>query len=273
MINLLLLLILFIIVIFFISYNNYLYKKYQNISNKKIKEYEEKQKINIQNKINLYEKEAIYQLNKRIEIIREQKQKELDSFSEQVTNQIEELSYELKNIQDEISIHKKEQDYLNKQIYERKKSIENINFHKIILDDQLNDIKILNSIRDNLKNKNDFDKFIYEVYISKPTNDMIKRVTKNEQISGIYKITRLNTGEIYIGKSTDIKKRFQQHIKTVYNCGQIASSLLHTTMKKDGIDNYTFEIIEKVGKENLAEREKFWINYYNTTIYGLNQRK
>ena len=39
---------------------------------------------------------------------------------------------------------------------------------------------------------------IYEVYCSKEAQAMIKRVLNNEQPSGIYKITRLKTGEIYI---------------------------------------------------------------------------
>jgi len=37
---------------------------------------------------------------------------------------------------------------------------------------------------------------------------MVKRVLNGEAPSGIYKITRLKTGEIYIGKSTDVKARW-----------------------------------------------------------------
>ena len=41
-------------------------------------------------------------------------------------------------------------------------------------------------------------------------------------------------------------------------------------MKKHGIENFTFELLEKVPKENLSEREKFYIDFYQTKEVGLN---
>jgi hypothetical protein len=69
-------------------------------------------------------------------------------------------------------------------------------------------MQILLSIRQNLKMRENLDKLIYEAYVSKPAAEMIKRVLQGRAPSGIYKITRLKTGEIYLGKSTDIKKRW-----------------------------------------------------------------
>ena len=110
--------------------------------------------------------------------------------------------------------------------------------------------------------KEKLDKLIYETYVSKAVQEMVKRILCGSTCSGIYKITRLKTGEIYVGKSTDIKARWVEHVKTAYGVGSIASSILHTTMKKDGVQNFTFEVLEKVSKENLTEREKYWINFY-----------
>ena len=50
------------------------------------------------------------------------------------------------------------------------------------------------------------DKLIYDSYIAKPVNEMVKRVLGGNKPSGIYKITR-STGEVYIGKSTDVAAR------------------------------------------------------------------
>lgn len=102
---------------------------------------------------------------------------------------------------------------------------------------------------------------------------MVKRVLKGESPSGIYKITRLKTGEIYIGKSTDVRSRWQQHTKTAFGVGTIAHSILHTTMEKDGVQNFTFELLEEVPKDKLTEREKYWINFYDSKSYGLNMRE
>jgi group I intron endonuclease len=102
---------------------------------------------------------------------------------------------------------------------------------------------------------------------------MIKRVTSGKEISGIYKITRLSTGEIYIGKSTNIVNRWRQHTKSCYHCGTISHSMLHTTMEKDGIENFTWEILEEVPKAQLSEREAYWIKFYDSKNYGLNERE
>ena len=101
---------------------------------------------------------------------------------------------------------------------------------------------------------------------------MIKRVLSGTAPSGIYKITRLKTGEAFVGKAVDLRARWGQHLKTVFGVGTIAHSMLHTTMEKDGVDNFTFEMIEEVPKDKLTEREKYWIEFYGSKQYGLNER-
>jgi group I intron endonuclease len=95
-------------------------------------------------------------------------------------------------------------------------------------------------------------------------DEMIKRVTGGRDISGIYKITYLKTGEAYIGKTTNIKKRWGEHCKSSLDIGTIAHSSFHTRLKRDGLWNYTFEILEEVPKDKLTEREKFYISLYGT---------
>lgn len=41
-------------------------------------------------------------------------------------------------------------------------------------------------------------------------------------------------------------------------------------MADEGIDNFTFEVIEEVSKDRLNEREKYWINYYKSQDWGYN---
>ena len=126
------------------------------------------------------------------------------------------------------------------------------------------DIEVLNTIAPRLRNKEALNKLIYSVFIQRPMDEMIKRVTGGRDISGIYKITFLKTGEAYIGKTTNIKKRWGEHVKSALDIGTIAHSSFHTRLKKDGLWNYTFEILEEVPKENLTEREKFYIQLYGT---------
>jgi hypothetical protein len=44
-------------------------------------------------------------------------------------------------------------------------------------------------------------------------------------------------------------------------------------MEKNGMWNYTFEILEEVPKEKLGEREAYYIDFYDTKNYGLNQKR
>ena len=83
---------------------------------------------------------------------------------------------------------------------------------------------------------------------------------------GIYKITNKINKKIYIGQSANIERRWQDHIyasqhKTYY--GHI-KSLLYPAMKKYGIENFSFEIIEECEISLLDEKEKYWISYYRS---------
>lgn len=180
---------------------------------------------------------------------------------------------ELFAITEELNDYKKKQAAYNAEILRRRELEEKQDFYRVLIGQQeIDDIQCLLSIREKLIYRENLDKLIYDVYISKQVAEMVKRVLKGAAPSGIYKITRLKTGEIYIGKSTDVKKRWTEHCKTAYGVGTIAHSVLHTTIKKDGIENFTFELLEEVPKDKLTEREKYWITFYDSKSYGLNER-
>jgi group I intron endonuclease len=83
---------------------------------------------------------------------------------------------------------------------------------------------------------------------------------------GIYKITNPK-GLIYIGQSININKRFISYKKL--NCkNQIK---LYNSLLKYGVENHTFEVIEKCTIELLNECERYWQDYYNViSKNGLN---
>lgn len=184
-----------------------------------------------------------------------------------------EMSEQLLTLTESINEYSAKQAAINEAILRQRALEEQQDFYRVCLGPEAaNDVEILNAARRNLKKPEIIDKIIYDNYIGKPVLEMIKRVLQNTTCSGIYKITCIKTGEIYIGKSTDVKSRWQQHCKSAFNCGTIAHSLLHTKMKQYGIENFTFELIEQVPKEQLSEREKFYINFYQTKETGLNER-
>ena len=87
----------------------------------------------------------------------------------------------------------------------------------------------------------------------------------------IYKITKIETGEIYIGKTkAEVSKRWTEHIKTSLNIGTVSKSKIHDALFHHW-DEFTFEILEEVKDETqLSSREKFYIDFYKSNIYGYN---
>ena len=135
------------------------------------------------------------------------------------------------------------------------------------------DIKILRSIEDKLHNSEALNRLIYDVFIKKPLGDLLLRIIGENTYGGIYKITNLDTQRAYIGRSTDIKKRLTEHVKGAFNISTIAGQEIHRVMGREGVDKFSFEVLEKVEKEKLNEREKYWIDFYQTQSYGYNQNK
>jgi group I intron endonuclease len=88
---------------------------------------------------------------------------------------------------------------------------------------------------------------------------------------GIYKITNNINQHGYIGQSKNIKKRWDAHKRTAFNkTDHSYNNPLYKAIRKYGIDNFTFEIIEECLISELNEKEKYWIKYYNTFFNGYN---
>lgn len=195
----------------------------------------EKEKA-LNEKYQLREKEVITKLEEKIK-----------SWNLEAESTKKKITEEINAIQEILNDFKKKQKVINEAIIREKEIQEKETFYKInISKSDIEDIEVLEQIRPRLKNREALSKLIWEVFIRRETQEMIKRVTSGRKISGIYKITYIKTGEAYIGKTTDIQTRWQNHIKTTIGLDGCAHSTFHTRMEKDGFWNYTFEILEEV---------------------------
>lgn len=89
--------------------------------------------------------------------------------------------------------------------------------------------------------------------------------------SGIYKIENLINNKVYIGQSVDIPKRWREHRSAAFNSNsKDYNMLIYKAFRKYGIENFSFEIIEEVEKDQLNEREIYWIEKYNSYNKGYN---
>jgi group I intron endonuclease len=88
---------------------------------------------------------------------------------------------------------------------------------------------------------------------------------------GIYKIENLINGKIYIGQSVDIQYRFRNHKSESFNPKSNAyDTAIHRAIRKYGVDNFSFDVVEECDQDELREREIYWINYYNSFGVGYN---
>ncbi len=198
---------------------------------------------------------------------------EYESVVDSYNKSLEETYEKLRNLYIEVNEYKEARDAINAEILRQRAINENQDFYRIQIDeDSKHDIEVINSIRPQIFKFEILNKLLYDNYVSKPAKEMVKRVLEGKNPSGIYKVTNIETQEIYIGKSTTVADRWINHIKSACGLAGVADSQFQRALKKYGVDSFTWELLEEVPKDKLTEKEKYYINFYDTTHYGYNMR-
>ena len=219
-------------------------------------EYEKRKRLLIDASVVQYRKLKIDEANSQLE----QKQFYINSLEEQINK-----------VQNELEEERTKRAAINEEIRRQREVEEQQDFYRIQLDpNDKDDVEILRSVAPRLRHPEAINKVIWTGYYQKPLAELRKRLLPNGDVSGVYKITRLKTNEIYIGQTTSVDKRWQEHVKSALGVGTLASSQLHRVMASDGCENFTFELLEVVPKDKLRERESYYIDFYDSKTYGLN---
>lgn len=77
--------------------------------------------------------------------------------------------------------------------------------------------------------------------------------------SGIYKITCVPTGKVYVGSAIDLQARRSVHLYELRR-GTHHSRYLQRAWDKYGEGSFVFEVIELVLSPFLTDREQYWLN-------------
>ena len=80
---------------------------------------------------------------------------------------------------------------------------------------------------------------------------------------GIYKITNKNNGKVYIGQSNNCERRILEH-------QQERSIPIDIWINIIGKENFDYEILEECSLEELDEKEKYYIGFYDSIKEGYN---
>ena len=267
------------------NYKKYLEEKYKDLESEADKKFQEKTKFYIsqiekeEERLELIRKNGELQVKKGIdtaerlanELLNDRlkaKQEEAVLSFENYKKSLEEKKVlyekEISLVKLELEDFHRQREAINEAIKRERELSEKEDFYKIQLtQNDIEDIKLLDSMKDRLCHKEVLPKVIWESIARRPVSEMIKRVV-GQKVGGIYKITYIPTGEAYIGRTVNFKDRWQAHIQTALGMEKAASSTLHTHMARNGIWNYNFEILEEVPKDKQSEREKFYIDLYGT---------
>lgn len=145
-------------------------------------------------------------------------------------------------------------------------------FYTIQLPDEFkDDIEfLLTTVAAKVQHPDIISKLVWAEYVKPNLDDTFKRIEIKPE-PGIYKLTSLNTGKAYIGKSTDVKKRISDHFKSAIGIRNIADQAIHHAILKEGFWNWTIEVITYCDKDKLNELEKYYIEFFKTQEFGYNK--
>lgn len=181
----------------------------------------------------------------------------------------------------------KEQDLetLNKKIQDAQTIVQAINEEKrrteaeqslymlSVTADDLTEIKALRDVSKTFRDATPVNKLIWSLYYQKPYKTLVTTYLGDEKVCGIYSITDTIDGKRYVGQSVDVANRWSDHIKRGLGADKGTDTKLYAAMKSHGVENFKFELLEKVPRERLNEQEKFWIGFFDTATTGLNTTK
>lgn len=78
-------------------------------------------------------------------------------------------------------------------------------------------------------------------------------------MTGIYKITNIKNGKVYVGKANDIVSRWSEHRRD-YKKEKFKKKHLYLAFRKHGIENFKFEVLQECKEEELNMLEKSYIS-------------
>ena len=129
---------------------------------------------------------------------------------------------------------------------------------------------LLTTVAAKVQHSDIISKLVWAEYVKPYLDDTFKRIEIKAE-PGIYKLTNLDSGKAYIGKSTDVKKRIADHFKSAVGCKAIADQAVHHEILKTGFWNWSIEIITYCDKDKLSELEKHYIEFFDTQTFGFNK--
>ena len=157
----------------------------------------------------------------------------------------------------------------------REKEIkEQLDFYCLQIDPiDLSDIETLEKVKSRLNKPRILSMLIWQTYYQKPMTQLCNDVLGTSVVTGIYKITNQTTNQVYIGQARDMAARWKEHAKCSLDIDRPAGNKLYQAMMEDGLQNFSWELLEECSATELNEKERKYIELYQSAKFGYNSNK
>ena len=132
------------------------------------------------------------------------------------------------------------------------------------------DLKMLEELKLRLRKPRILSMLIWQTYFQKQLTTLCNQILGTKTVCGIYKITNQLDNYCYIGQSVDVAKRWAEHVKCGLGIDTPAGNKLYDAMQKNGIQHFSFELLEECPRASLNEKEREYINIYDSYNLGYN---
>lgn len=151
-----------------------------------------------------------------------------------------------------------------------KEKLEKLFYCIYLTEEEKSDIMyLLTEVAPKVNHKDIVSKLVWQEYIKTPLDTTLRRVGVTDG-PGIYKITNIDNGKCYVGKAVNVRKRIQDHFKSVVGIQNVSDQFIHQEIKKLGLDKWSIEQVCECLKDELSEKEKFYISFFKATEHGYN---
>lgn len=187
---------------------------------------------------------------------------------------VKELQDKIKSCEDAAAYEQQKYEALLEPLKQYEKDKQQKLFYTIYLPEEFReDIDfLLNTVAKKVQHPDIISKLVWAEYVKPYLDETIKRVGIKAE-PGIYKLTNIDNGKAYIGKSTDIKKRIQDHFKSSVGIKSIADQYVHHEILRTGFWNWSIEYITYCDKDDLSDLEKYYIDFFKTQEFGYNRKE
>lgn len=208
----------------------------------------------------------------------DKKENEYETLEEKLQNNYniaqEKALKELKTIEEELNKIKATRSAAIQAQLKEKEIKEAKDFYSLTISEtDLFDIEALERVKKQLHQPRILSMLIWKTYYQKPMTDLCNNVLGTAIKTGIYKITNQLNDCCYIGQSVDISTRWKEHAKCGLGIDTPPANKLYKAMIEDGLYNFSFELLEECNKDLLNEKERFYIELYQSDKFGYNNNK